>query len=225
MRTFVPLIEDRSAMYNIFMKKSFEILLVLPLLLVILFIAFAFQTGALPDFLAAGTPLPIDPDTESATPTILSSVIPFGTSMIPRTNAPTFTPSPSSIPAQTNTQISSITATPAPTDTPSITATGTPGSQEINNGIATGNEIVQSMEHYYLDQGHYPAALSELIPAYLPALPVTLTGQPYFYRHFDAAHPMAAEGYWLAFRVIERENITCTYLRRLEYWDCNYASP
>ena len=212
-------------MYNVFMKRSVEFLLVLPLLLVILFIAIAFQTGALPDLFAAGTPIPIDPDPESATPTILSSVIPYGTSTITPASTPTLTLVPSSTPTQTITPSPTFTGTPTPTDSANSTVTGTPASQEINNGIETGNEIVRAIEHYYVDQGYYPAVLLELVPAYLPALPVTLTDQPYFYRFFNAEHPMASEGYWLAFRVVEQDNITCTYLHRLDYWDCNYASP
>jgi len=207
------------------MKRSIDFLLILPLFLVIVFIVFAYRTGAITDLFAAGTPLPIGQGTVSVTPTILSVVVPYSTSTISRTSTPTLTPAPSSTPTQAITPIPSLTDTPAPTNTAASTAAGTPASLEIDSGIETGNEIVRAIERFYVDQGHYPAALNELLPAHLPALPVTLTGQPYFYRFFDAAHPMASEGYWLAFRVIEQENITCTYLRRLEYWDCNYASP
>ena len=207
------------------MKKSVEFLLVLPLLLVILFIVFAFQTGTIPDFLAADTPVPIDTDTVGAVPTILSSVIPYDTSTASITGTPSFTPSPSSTPTQTITPSPTFTGTPTPTEIVTSIAPGTSASQEIKGGIATGNEIIQAIERHYLDQGHYPIVLNDLIPVYLPALPVTSTDQPYFYRFFDAAHPMASEGYWLAFRVVEQENITCTYLRRLDYWDCNYAGP
>lgn len=88
-----------------------------------------------------------------------------------------------------------------------------------------GDVIIQAIEAYHLDQGIYPLSLNDLVPQYLPVIPVTLTGQAYFYRFFDAADPMADEMYWLAFRVTDQEHVTCTYLRRLEYWDCNYASP
>jgi hypothetical protein len=212
-------------MYNFLMKKSVDFLLILPLLLVIVFVVFVYQTGAMTDLFAIGTPVPTKVGTESATPTILSSVIPHSTSTISYTSTPTLTPVPSSTLTQTITPIPTLTDIPTPTNTATSTGTGTPVSQEINSGIETGNEIVRAIEHYYLDQGHYPAALNDLLPAYLPGLPVSSTGQPYFYRFFDPVHPMASEGYWLAFRVIEQENITCTYLRRLEYWDCNYASP
>jgi hypothetical protein len=207
------------------MKKIVDFLLILPLLLVIAFIVFAYRTGVITDLYAADTPLPIDRGTVSVTPTTLSAVIPYSASTISHTSTPTLTPAPSSTPAPAITPIPSLTDTPAPTNTSASAATGTPARLEINSGIETGNEIVRAIERFYVDQGHYPAALNELVPTYLPALPATLTGQPYFYRFFDAAHPMASERYWLAFRVIEQENITCTYLRRLEYWDCNYASP
>jgi hypothetical protein len=110
--------------------------------------------------------------------------------------------------------------TPTPTATRSSTprslspgvATGTPASEEIQDGILKGNHITRALELYYLDQSQYPPTLDDLVPVYLPALPTTLTGQPYFYRLFDATDPMASEIYWLSFRV-------------LEYWDCSFATP
>jgi hypothetical protein len=36
---------------------------------------------------------------------------------------------------------------------------------------------------------------------------------------------MAAEVYWLAFKVASQDHLVCTYYRRLAYWDCNYESP
>jgi hypothetical protein len=202
-----------------------DFLLLLPMLLVIVFIVFAYLTGAMTDLFAAGAPLPIDQGTVSLTPTILSAVIPYGTSTTSRTSTPTLTSVPFFTPTQTIAPIPTLTDTPAAINTVAGTAAGTPASLEIDGGIETGNEIVRAIERYYVDQGRYPAALDELLPAYLPALPVTWTGQPYFYRFFDAEHPMASEGYWLAFRVIEQENLACTYLRRFEYWDCHHASP
>lgn len=85
--------------------------------------------------------------------------------------------------------------------------------------------MVQAIEDYYLANGQYPATLADLIPVYMPGLPVTPAGQPYFYRLFDVGHPLALERYWLSFRVSDQPNLTCTYMRRIEYWDCNYASP
>jgi len=207
------------------MKKSVDLLLILPLLLALVYVVVASQTGAIPALFASGTPVPIEQGVESATPTVHASVIPNGTSTISRTSTPTLPPSPSFTSTETITQTPTSTGTPTPINTGTSTATGPPASQEIESGIATGNEIIQAIERYSLEQGHYPPALTDLLPAYLPGLPVTSTGQPYFYRSFDAGHPMAAEGYWLAFRVIEQENLICTYMRRLEYWDCNYASP
>jgi hypothetical protein len=93
------------------------------------------------------------------------------------------------------------------------------------DGISAGNQVIRAIEDYYLNQGEFPVMLTDLVPAYMPGVPVTPAGQPYTYRFFEASHPLAAERYWLAFRVSEQQNLTCTYMRRIEYWDCNYASP
>ncbi len=42
-------------------------------------------------------------------------------------------------------------------------------------------ELVQAMQIYRAEKGHYPATLEELVPNYLPALPVQSNGQPYGY--------------------------------------------
>ena len=212
-------------MYNSLMKKSVDLLLILPLLLAIVLIVFASQTGTLTEFFGAGIAVPIGSGTLSVAPSVLPSTTSLSTSTTPPVGASTSTPLPSSSSTQANTQSPTPTPTTPPTETAIPTTTETPVSQEIEGGIATGNEIVLAIEHYYLDHGYYPAALDDLLPAYLSSIPITSMGQTYFYRFFDGAHPMAAEGYWLSFRVSEQENLTCTYLRRLEYWDCNYASP
>ena len=207
------------------MKKTLEVLLILPVLLVLVYVVIAVRTGALPNLFAAGTPASIDPEAAGIAQVIPSPVIPNSPSTILLTATRAFVPLPTFTLTQVPTQTASLTATPTATTTTTSTPTGTPTSQEIDGGIAIGNGIVQAIEHYAFDRGHYPASLTDLLPAYLPGIPLTLTGQQYFYRSFDAAHLLAGEGYWLAFRVIESEHLTCTYLRRLAYWDCNYASP
>jgi hypothetical protein len=64
-----------------------------------------------------------------------------------------------------------------------------------------------------------------LVPDYLSAIPLTETGRPFFYRLFGGTGPMAPEVYWLAFKVESKDHVTCTYMRRLDYWDCNFESP
>ena len=217
--------EHGSAQYNFPVRKTVEVLLILPVLLVLVYIVVAIRTGALPNLFAAGTPAPVDLQTADNTQSIPPSVIPIGPATISATATLAFAPLPTLTFTQTPSQTPTFTPSPTPTDTATSTPTGTPTSPEIEGGIAIGNGIIRAIESYALDHGQYPAELADLMPAYLPALPVTLTGQPYFYRSFDATSPLAAEGYWLGFRVLQWEHLTCTYLRRLAYWDCNYASP
>lgn len=169
----------------------------------------------------------------SETPVRLVSV----TTIPTRTSTPTDVPTATLIPASVT--VPTKTVTPHPTSLPTSTATITPTAsltptkaptqsaveQEINDGIARGNQIVQAIESYHNSQGQYPSTLDALIPAYLSGIPLTETDRPFFYRLFDGSSPMASEVYWLAFRLDSRDHVTCTYLRRLDYWDCNFASP
>jgi hypothetical protein len=133
------------------------------------------------------------------------------------TKTPTRTPSPSPMPTRTI----PASATPVPSATPSVS----PQDPEIQAGLEVGNEIIVAIEAYRADQGHYPGALSDLVPDYFIAIPETKTAQPYLYRFFDSSDPMAAEVYWLSFKVLRRAHTSCTYYRRIDYWDCNFLSP
>jgi len=143
-------------------------------------------------------------------------------------------------PSAAHTQIS--TATLAPTATSAPTASPTPSlvsrstltqsstvpwtvDLEIEDGIEQGNLIVEAIEAYISARGFYPAALADIVPDYLSALPVTKSSQAFFYRVFDRTTVMSPEIYWVSFRVASQNNVTCTYYRRLQYWDCNFASP
>jgi hypothetical protein len=155
-------------------------------------------------------------------------------SLIP-TKVPTETLIPASVTIPTNTQ----TITPSPTETATMTSTDTltptatlgtdsPVSQvghEINSGIERGNTIVKAIEAYQKANGKYPDTLNQLIPSYLSDIPMTSTGQAFFYRLFNSGSPLASEVYWVSFRAVDQNHVTCTYFRRLDYWDCNFASP
>jgi len=214
------------------MKKSLNFILILPLLLAIGFVLIAIRTGSAPDWFATPISTPTYVKIVSSTPVILPSAVHTQlTATTTRTRPPTLTLTPTRTvsPTSTTTSVRTPTLTLTLASTPGqlfpSSVTGTPAGPEINEGIAIGNQIVRAIEVYNLDQGHYPSKLNDLVPAYLTEIPVTSTGQEYFYRLFDPNDPLAPEIYWLAFRVIEQENVTCTYLRRLGYWDCNFASP
>lgn len=214
------------------MKKSLNFILILPLLLAIGFVLIAIRTGSAPDWFATPISTPTYVKFASSTPLVIPSVdYKQLTATKTRTRPPTLTLTPTHAvsPTSTATSVHTPTLTMTPASTPDqlfpSSVTGTPASTEINEGIAIGNQIVRAIEVYNLDQGHYPPTLDDLVPVYLSEIPLTTTGQQYFYRPFDSTDPLAPEIYWLAFRVAEQQNVTCTYLRRLGYWDCNFASP
>jgi len=150
---------------------------------------------------------------------------------------------PSSNPTSTYTTTAPVTETSTPTSTLTVTLVPTliiiptdtitagvvtplsPLEQEIKNGMERGNRIIQAIEAYHTTKGEYPPTLNELLPTYLSDIPMTLTGQAYSYRLFDGSSPLADEVYWVSFRAINQDHVACTYFRRLDTWDCDYASP
>ncbi len=213
------------------MKKTIDILLVIVFLGAV---AYVVATG-LGGVISAVGPTP----TNSAVPTFA----PSQTSIPTDTLTPTLIPASVTIPTKTSTPTQELTSTPTSSPTPTSTETPTPSTTptitqtstadptqsslgvEIANGIDQGNQIVKAIEAYHNAQGIYPLTLDDLVPTYLDKLPKTLTGQDFYYRLFDNGGPLASEVYWLAFKAVRQEHVTCTYLRRLDYWDCNYDSP
>ena len=160
--------------------------------------------------------------------------IPAFTPTLPRTSTPvlrpsvTYTRTPTRTPSPTATSV--LTATPTPSVVLTATSISNSGTQlpvdlEIEDGIKRGNQVVEAIEAYTRAKGFYPATLDDLVPDYLPAFPVTSTDQPFFFRMFERTTVMSTEIYWVSFRVVSQSNLTCTYYRRLQYWDCNFSSP
>jgi hypothetical protein len=162
---------------------------------------------------------PASRPTNTLAPILFSPTAP--TQTLVRTRTATVTSSPSPTPKVTSTATSAATLTL----TPIANKTQWPVDEEIRLGIERGNTVVQAIETYNQNQGFYPAVLGDLVPAYLPEIPVTISGQQFFYRVFERTTVMSPEIYWVAFKVVSQNHLTCTYFRRLEYWDCNYASP
>jgi hypothetical protein len=203
------------------MKNGIDFILILVLLAAI---------GALVYFgLDDGNKVEIPSPITASTPTEAAS--------IPETSVPTsaqtatLIPASVTIPTKTATLTSLPTATVTRTPTATITSTSsinTPASslaQEIHTGIERGNRIIMAIEAYHKAKGTYPPTLNELSPAFLSDLPITSTGQAYFYRLFDGSSPLASDVYWVSFRAINQDHVACTYFRMLDYWDCNYTSP
>lgn len=203
------------------MKKGIDILLIVVLIATIgLLLYFGLGSGNTVELTSSATTAPFTltvPNTASSLPTLVKTA--------------TLMPASVTIPTKTVTPMPRASATSTKTPTATYTETSTNSTpisslnQEINTGIERGNHIIQAIEAYHTSKGAYPATLADLSPTYLNELPMTSTGQAYFYRLFDASSPLAAEVYWVSFRAINQDHVACTYFRRLDYWDCNYNSP
>ena len=204
-------------------KKVTDLLLVLTLLAAIGFLVYLQlrdEGQLIPSNTTATIPVTfasIPTDTRATNP--ISSTAPTRTPV--RAQTFTFTPSPTLTPKPTLTP----TRIPTLSASPVRNATVWPIDVEIQGGIERGDQVVEAIEAYFQARGFYPPSLSDLVPDYLPEVPVTISSQPFFYRVFERTTVMAPEIYWVAFKVISRENVTCTYYRRLQVWDCNFASP
>lgn len=208
------------------MKKVLDVLLVLLLVGLVGYLIYA--DGK--DGVLVGTPAPVNTsagilptDTFIPTRNATSTLPPASVTVPAKTAAPTSTPTltASATPSQTLTP----TASSTPTSTLTTVPTQSLLDREIADGIQRGDQIIKAIETYRAEKGIYPLSLDDLIPRYMAEIPLTVNGRLFFYRLFDTAGPMAPEIYWLAFRAETRANVTCTYLRRLDYWDCNFASP
>lgn len=196
------------------------------LLLVVILVSIAFLVYYLQIPPQDRPPLPNLISGDTKTPAVTNSAIP--TRVLVLTPPAARTQTPTAIPNQTATL--SPTTTPTTQRTSSATLVSTSTIQlsvdtEIADGIERGNLIVEAIEAYITAKGFYPAALDDLVPDYLLELPLTITDQPFFYRVFERTTVMSPELYWVSFRVISGSNVTCTYIRRIQYWDCNFSSP
>lgn len=212
--------DSRSLMSRI-IREVLDALLLIVILISIAFLVYYLQIPpenrpAIPDLISGNT----------KTPTIATTAIPTRVLVLPspavHTQTPAGTPSFTAMlsPAGSLTPQRVSSATPVPTSTVQLSADA-----EIADGIERGNRIVEAIEAYITAKGFYPAALDALVPDYLPELPLTITDQPFFYRVFERTTVMSPELYWVSFRVVSQSNVTCTYYRRLQYWDCNFSSP
>ncbi len=209
-----------------FTKRGIDLLLVLILLVAVgVVVYYGVISGG-----SIEAPLPTETLTPAST-TFLTATI---TSTPTETLTPTLIPASAAVPTRTLslTPIPSLTPSPTITFTPTLTATTTstgdpisPLSQEIKDGISLGNQVVKAIEAYHSAMGKYPSSLTDLMPVYMKTIPITTTGQSYYYRLFDPASPIASEVYWLEFRAIDQDHVVCTYMRRIDFWDCNYDSP
>lgn len=87
------------------------------------------------------------------------------------------------------------------------------------DGIQRGNLIVNALDAYYKEHGNYPLSLGELVPAYINEIPVVITGQEYEYVLLEPDN-VWGEPYLLTFYPRTKKNVGCSYMQRLNDWDC-----
>jgi hypothetical protein len=91
--------------------------------------------------------------------------------------------------------------------------------EEIADGTQHGNLIVNALDAYYEEHGAYPLTLDELVPAYISKIPVVITGQEYEYKLLEPDN-VWGEPYHLTFYLKTEKNVGCSYMQRLNDWDC-----
>jgi len=203
------------------MKKGIDLFLILVLSLTVgLLVYFGMGSGDTVDQPSpnpASTFTPAAPLKETLVSSSVLSATPVPTLVFVPTGTATFIPQP----------MDTATITPTATDTATavVVTPLSPLNQEIKTGMERGNRIIQAIEAYHFAKGEYPPALDVLLPTYLLDIPMTSTGQAYFYRLFDGSSPLADEVYWISFKAINQDHVACTYFRRLDTWNCDYASP
>jgi hypothetical protein len=203
------------------MKNGIDLLLILVLLITVGLLAyFGFgveNTVEIPSPVTTSTSTEAAPITDTSVPTSVKTATLIPASVTIPTKTVTYTPRP--------TETATRTPTATATVTPNIITPVSSLDQEIKTGIERGNRVIQAIEAYHASKGVYPPTLNELSPVYLSDIPITSTGQAYFYRLFDGSSPLASDVYWVSFRAINQDHVACTYFRRLDYWDCDFASP
>lgn len=63
-----------------------------------------------------------------------------------------------------------------PRHSPKARGVCTWNSRVVNESIASGDAIVHALEQWHASEGRFPEVLSDLVPAYLPSLPLPTAG-------------------------------------------------
>jgi hypothetical protein len=88
---------------------------------------------------------------------------------------------------------------------------------EIVEGKRVGDTIIYAIEKYHYDIGKYPDELNALIPLYLERIPISNYQHEFFYQKDSI------DIYILMFKLDTLYNGACTYIKRLNSWDCSQA--
>ena len=127
------------------------------------------------------------------------------------------------IPVMPEGQKTEISPTKDVTPTIEIDPTLAWENEEIDFGKERVYILVEAIEDFYMENSEYPMTLDQLVPHFLPSLPMTLYGDPYNYQKIDGFI------YIVSFDLIrqstENRTVTCGYVRANEVWECSGYSP
>jgi hypothetical protein len=94
--------------------------------------------------------------------------------------------------------------------------------QERQEFINTNEEIaiaiISAIESYWQDNQEMPESLDALVPSFISDVPVTTSGDSFFYKKVNQ------DKYILAFKVVSEKGLSCTYLNQDKIWDCSFGS-
>lgn len=99
------------------------------------------------------------------------------------------------------------------------TSACTTPSDEIRANQERASEIIKAINSYEQEHGQFPVQLDVLVPTYLSQMPKTITDHDFIYSRHNL------DGYYLSFYVKSKQNLGCSYIYRLENWDCSFGDP
>jgi len=79
-----------------------------------------------------------------------------------------------------------------------------------NQGNA--ENIISALDHFFIDNYHYPKDLDELVPTYLQELPKTYNGKNFGY------YTSIQDGYGVCYAL---DTVACCYRQNISFWDCS----
>lgn len=89
---------------------------------------------------------------------------------------------------------------------------------EIQEQKAAARQLIDALDEYRSDIGHYPEALTDLSPDYIAVVPSPPLDEAYGYRL-----ERSDQEYWLGFST--GRNKGCGWFSFFELWDCTPGHP
>ena len=90
---------------------------------------------------------------------------------------------------------------------------------KAERGYRRAEPIIAALERFRADSGHYPGALTALVPAYLPDSALTVPAREQ--ERYPWTYALADAAYTLQFRYTGPGSNECTYLGATRQWHCS----